>query len=218
MGEYFPLANQIAAKAEIMHRHEDNWRAQEAKVLKVLDLCRAATQDDDGVFSRALSKTCALLETRRQLQSPMIMDAMERTAAKSGIVMLREIAALSYARMDWHVAKEDSKHYAHRMTHDDWIAEAQEKIDTAALRRIDALRPLLDSADLFARNQAVDAMMSFAADPVPAEKLRAIFTISAAPEAQNLLQRMEEIQAKTVEQTAQQLAAGPILPRPCRTL
>ncbi len=216
MGFYSALMKQVADLAQRLERRENIWREQEAKVLKVLDLCRIARHDDSGVLSRSLTKVCNLLEIKPDLQSPMIMDALRLVAKESNVAPLRDAAAQSYKRMDWRVAQADRKAGSHRMTHDNWITDDQKKIDASAFSAIEALRPLLASPDEVVRKDAVESLVTFAAEPSLDNRLRRIFTGSALPDSETVLQRIDTMQAQEAARLADELASSPVAPRPCR--
>ena len=225
-GFYFALADQIADRAERVHRIEDLWRAQEAKVLRVLGLCEIAEDNESGMLAQSLNTVCTLLETEPQLQSPMIMQAIDTIIKDAKIPALRERAAQCRLRTDWSVTEDDIKNYCHRASHDNWVTEDQEKAAHQSRAKITAAQHLLDNSGDGARRQnAVQTLKSFTADPALAQHVREIFAAAAAndasparAEAAAALEEIPALQAQTAKTVAQELQAAPVIPRPYRLI
>lgn len=151
----------------------------------------------------------------------MIEDAIDRAAEKSNLPEIRDRAAQCRLRTDWRHAQEDRKQHVHRMTHDNWVAEDNERNERNARQtsaKISASEQLLKSSDSGLRTQAAEALLGFAAHAAFTPRIREIFTASATNEARTALSRLSAVQAAAAKQMVDGIGNPAIIPRPFRSI
>lgn len=220
MGEYFALADRIADKAEKMQRIEALWRKQEAQALTVIALCANAEENGENEtgFIGAFDRICALLETEPQMQSPMIETAVRQVMGNAKIPAIRNRAGRCRLHADWAIAADDRKNYTKRATHDNWIAEDNERHAQARRADIAAAARFLDSAEENERVYAANWLLKLSADPVSAKRIREIFAASAANEARDALEKLPALQAAAAVEIAAMIGKPAVIPRPYRNI
>ena len=218
MGFYSAMMDHVAAMADRLEHAENLWRVQEAKVLTVTALCAAIENDADGKFLKAFDTVCSLLESEPQLQSPMIMRALDDAAKNAKIPAIATRAVQCRLRTDWSIAQDDIKHYVTRMSHDNWITEDNERHAQSRRTDIAAAEKLLGIGGEAQRNEAVDRLLKFSTDPVSAPRVREVFAASATSEARAALDKIPSIQSKAAAEIAATIGKPLIIPRPCRSI
>jgi hypothetical protein len=218
------MAKEIQEGLDDIRRRERLWRAQEAKILKVLNMCRVIKRDDNGIFAAALDKVCGLLETRPALQSLLIMQTLKDVITEAELPAICGRAAQCRNNTDWSTAKKDLDfHHVALLTADEDIVRENTDREREALVEITFQEPFASSNDSTLRGAAVKALMDLSLSPVGAQRIRDIFTGAASDESlsgparaevRDGLEKIVALQDADIRALADNLAASPVAVRP----
>ena len=160
---------------------ETLWRAQEAKILKILDWCKNAAPEDENAFAAVMDKTCSMLETSKDYQSPLIMEAIKDIIRESNAPAIHGRAAQCHARMDWGTALDDANSQKVMvMSSDKAVKDAFEEVAKRAVDKATVLEPALSGSNDGARKDTAAALVRLGLEhPTAAKLVKCIFAAVA---------------------------------------
>lgn len=184
MGSYWAMGPIVRKTAEDINRRENLWRAQEAKILKVLNLCAVIKRDDNHAFAVAMDRVCARLEQNPDMQSLLIRETLKDVITGAGIPAIAGRAAACYAAATWDkCADDEDAHKVVTMTYDHEIVRSQDDSARSAQAEIVFHAPFVSSTDPALRAAAITTLTKYAAHPAGAQSLRDIFSAAAEDES-----------------------------------
>lgn len=203
---------------------ENLWRAQEAKILKVLNLCAALKSDNLGIFVAAMEKVCARIEQNPDMQSLLIRETLKDVMTKAPMPEIAGRAAFCHATATWtKCANDHDENRVVAMSYDRDIVQAQNNLAKNAQDDISLHAPFLTAANDMQRTAAIIALTKHAVNPAGVQRIRDIFNaaradenlpLSAQLEISTGLQKILQIQEAEISALAADIASNPPAIRP----
>ena len=201
------------------------WRAQEAKILKILDWCKSAAPEDKSVFAPAMDKTCSLLETSKAYQSPLIMESIADIIRESTVPAIQGRATQCYARTDWNTALDDANSQKVMvMSGDKAVKDAFEEAAKRAVNMATRLEPALSGSNDGARKDTAAALIRTGLEnPTATRLIKCIFAavagndsapVLAQRNAQAAYEELMNRQGESVTALLRELTSAPAVSRP----